>query len=216
MKQRDGSGFTLVELIITMVVMTILMALGTVMVTSLQSQARDKERESDTKAIARGLEIRYKEGNPVVTSTAPADIIQVGAYPGVREMLHTTGYTSVNGDGTALNPKYTPGSVAGGYVTKNLPGTNTSSLAPPSSDGYFGLFCLYSCPSEQNSAQLEDAFNKSGTTYKDAYIYEPIDANGNACWDAGCVRFNLYWISETDKTPYLGIPGLKVIKSTHR
>lgn len=213
MNFRDG--FTLVEIMITMVIMTILMAVGTISVTGLQGQARDKERQSDIDSIARGLEIRYKRDNPVITSTVPANIVQRGTYPGLREMLHANGNT-INGPGTTYDPSYTPSSVSGGYMTEELPGITKSSLAPPSSDGYFGLVCLSSCAAAGSSTQLQSAFNKSGTIYKDAYIYEPADKDGNICWDNTCVQYNLYWISETDKTPYLGIPGLKVLKSKYR
>jgi len=56
------AGFTLVELLITVLVAVILLTLGTVSVTGFQTQARDKERDSDIKSIARQLETVYSSG----------------------------------------------------------------------------------------------------------------------------------------------------------
>lgn len=218
MRHSYRSGFTIIELLITMIVITILTTLGVMSVTSLQRDARDRERKEDIASIARGLELRYTRGNPKITSTSPAPLApSVGTYPGIREFNHALG-NLINGDGTYGNPSYTPNQVASGYMTEELPGTTKSSLKPPSSNGYLGLACIYLCGAAENTAQLQGAFGNSGGTgtYKDAYIYEPVDKDGNLCWDNNCVKYNLYWISETDNTTFLGIPGLKQVKSKHR
>ena len=56
-------GFTIIEGLITLVVIGTLLTLGVVSMTNQQAQARDKERESDIAAIARGLEWRYDNGD---------------------------------------------------------------------------------------------------------------------------------------------------------
>lgn len=59
---RMRAGFTLVELLITVLVAVMLLTLGTVSVTSFQTQARDTERENDIRSIARQLETLYSSG----------------------------------------------------------------------------------------------------------------------------------------------------------
>lgn len=56
------AGFTLVELLITVLVAVMLLTLGTVSLSGYQTQARDKERNSDIKSIARHLETVYTSG----------------------------------------------------------------------------------------------------------------------------------------------------------
>lgn len=208
---KRARGFTIIELLITLTIMVILLSLAVVNIKSGLAHSRDDKRKTDIGNIARGLEQRYTNGNPVITATTPAGIVQAGTYPGLREMLHALG-NEINGGGYV----YTPTKVDGGYMTDELPGVSQATLTPPNSGGYFGLICLSSCGAAGQAAQVAAAFNQSGSTYKDAYIYEPVDQNGNICWDNTCVRYNLYWISELDPTPYLGIPGLKVVESKHQ
>ncbi len=238
MQKYTQSAFTIVELLITIVVMVILLGLGTVSISGLQAQGRDKERAQDVAAIARGLEEAYKNGNPVVTSTNPSNMITRGAYPGIREFQHAKGEWPVDGPdppGTPniYDPLYTPTNVTGGYMTKLLPGTTAESLKPPSSDGYLGIICVYNCGDSKNTTKLQEAFGNPGGTgnYRDAYVYEPIASSNKLCWDrvpynsyflpdSPCAKFNLYWISETDKSmppaSYPQIPGLKIVKSKHQ
>jgi prepilin-type N-terminal cleavage/methylation domain-containing protein len=185
-------GFTLVELIITMVIMTILIALGTVAVSGYQSQARDKERESDVEAIARGLEIRYTEGNP--RATGPG--VEKGSYPSVNEMLHILGY-----DRTTQG--FVPGVIAGGYTTDALPGTNKDSLTSPTGNQLY-ISCQSSCQPAENMTFIESI------TTTGPYVYEPVTKDGNVCYLAeGCVRFNMYYRTETDSL-------LHRVKSKHQ
>jgi len=180
MKHRDGLGFTLVELIITMVVMAILMALGTVAISGLQAQARDKERESDIDAIARGLEARYANGNPRASG---GDDTKKGIYPGANEILHSDGWSRAG---------YIPEQIVGGYRTDLLPGTSKASFISPSGIDTFNLVCVYACAPGGDQTQLNNAFNN-----EDRYIYEPMDNNNNICCCSTCYKFNLYWKDES-------------------
>ncbi len=56
-------GFTIVEIVITITIMSILMVLAVVGVSSTQSNARDEERVSDIEAIAQNLESFYVAGH---------------------------------------------------------------------------------------------------------------------------------------------------------
>lgn len=56
---RDQRGFTLVELLIVIAIMSVLLVLGVVNLRSGQVSARDQERKVDVENIARGLEGFY-------------------------------------------------------------------------------------------------------------------------------------------------------------
>lgn len=174
-------GFTIVELVIVMVIMAILLGLGFVSLTRSQANARDAKRKSDVAAIARGLETRYKEGNPKATESNGAT--NPGQYPGSNEMLHVLGWDR---DPAA----WTPSQIIGGYATDEMPGTSTTSFQPPTSGSSFGLSCVWAC------GPVEDSANIASTVGTDNYIYEPVDGNNNFCCCTGCVRYNLYYKEE--------------------
>lgn len=196
-------GFTVVEIIVTLVVITILLGLGIVGIRSSLANARDTERESDIKTIATGLEERYKKGNPVATSTQ----VSQGSYPGFNEMIHIGG---------SYRSGFTPDTVAGGYLQTALPGTSESSFKNPSGNQVWNIVCVSACSPAEDQTQINTAFSNGSGGFADRYVYEPVDASGGICCCGDCRRFNLYWISETDTTSYKGIPGLKVYRSRHQ
>lgn len=55
---RKGFGFTLVELLVVIAVISILSTIGMVTYTKVQGNARDAKRRSDIEAIASALEIK--------------------------------------------------------------------------------------------------------------------------------------------------------------
>lgn len=59
---RHQRGFTLVELVIVITIMSIILVLGVVNMRSSQATARDHERKTDVENIARGLEGFYING----------------------------------------------------------------------------------------------------------------------------------------------------------
>lgn len=187
MNRREG--FTLIELLVTITVMVVLVVLSVVVLRNNQASARDEERKTDVENIARGLEIRYNNGNPKATSTW----IQKGAYPGTNEMLHALGFERTD---------FTPTQITGGYLTDLLPGTSAANFTPPLG-GSFDLSCVWAC----QPAETQSHINSITTTSK--YIYEPIDASGNVCPGNDCVRFNLYYRTEKDNT-------VQKIKSKHQ
>jgi prepilin-type N-terminal cleavage/methylation domain-containing protein len=69
---KRTAGFTLVELLITMTVMTILLVLAVVNLRSNEASARDEERKTDTSVIAQQLENYYE---------AEVDASSAGTYP---------------------------------------------------------------------------------------------------------------------------------------
>ena len=206
MKER---GFTIVEVAIVMIIMATLAGLGTFTVTKIMPEARDREREADIQAIARGLEERYKKGNilralPAYQVPAWPDPNQQGKnyYPGNVEMLHQDGGTQ---------PTFNPATA--NYATENLGGIAPSNLVSPSGRR-LSLICLNACQPAGTASQIQAAIDYAPTG--DKYLYEPISSGNAICGDGNCTSFNLYWVSESDSTPYKGIPGLKVIRSKHR
>ena len=178
---RNRPAFTIVELLVTLVAMTILMTLAVVSFKSVQVDARDTEREADVKVIARGLEGRYKEGNPVATA-APPDV-QKGSYPGVNEALHIDGWYR---DG------YTPTQYAGNYRTLAYPGTTDAVFYNPAGEFAWKQICTWACSPAGDTTQINNALNG------DYYVYEPVDRNGGICCCGECVQFNIYWRKEAD------------------
>ena len=75
---RRTSGFTLIEVLITVTVMVVLLILGVANVTSTEPLARDEERKTDASIIANFLETFYKTG----IDTSPV----IGEYPSTAEI----------------------------------------------------------------------------------------------------------------------------------
>jgi type II secretory pathway pseudopilin PulG len=71
----SGGGFTIIELVVTIGVLTILVgiAFGTIM--GVQSRAQDAERASDVSVIAQTLERYYKTQASATGATYPANSI---------------------------------------------------------------------------------------------------------------------------------------------
>lgn len=185
---QKSRGFSIVELIVVIVVMGILLVLGVVNVTSSQTNARDKERDSDIGNIAKGLETRYTGGNPVVS----ASYVKSGSYPSVNEILHAEGK---NPDSPTLP---NTGTI---YLTTLLPGTSTNSFYPPNASQAadvattFKVICSTSC-STLNAEDPTQVTNSLGGSTS-VYVYEPITADNKVCINSLCVRYNLYYLQET-------------------
>ncbi len=190
-------GFTVVEILITLVIMAILLTLGVVSLRNVQAEARDKERATDIDTIARGLERRYNEGNPVLVSATDAREGKQGSYPGTNEMLHMGGEDR-SGQG------FNPAQVTGGYLTEGLPGTSEAAFTNPGGEKLWAIVCVWACAPAGDTTQINTAFNN-----QDKYVYEPIDRSGNICCCGDCPGFNLYWKTETNG-------ALQTLKSKNR
>lgn len=208
-------GFTVVEVLVTLVVIAILLGLGTVGLRSTLANGRDSERKSDTETIARGLERRYKNGNKEFIASSgfsqagTTSTLASNTYPGALEFKYGTGLPKGE-----FSPSVNPG---GRETMYKVWGFNTSAATSPSGLP-IDMVCLTGCAAAEDAAQLATAF--SGTN-NDRYIYEPVASDGTICSSAEfvyvtCPRFNLYWISETSTETYKNILGLKVIRSRHQ
>ena len=193
-------GFTVVELVVVMVIMTILLTVAGLTLGSSQGRGRDTERVADTDAIARGLEARYIQGKISTDVSVAPTWVTVGAYPGTDEMKHIMGQ-SITG--------FTPAQIVGGYGPIALPGTTIDSFSPPTvtSGGYNG-FVLSTCTpvTDPNSSSCLVSLVTANS-----YAYEPLNASSGLCAQAGCVRFNLYWRRETGDTT-----TIQTIRSKHQ
>ena len=174
-------GFTVVELVVVMTIMAILLVLAVVSFSNSRVDARDTKRKTDVENIARGLEVRYREGNPRVS--APSYVTK-GSYPGVNEILHMSG-TDRGAQG------FSPAQVTNGYLPQGLPGTQKSNYSPKGDLDGFSVACLGAVCAEGTHA-------KATNPTINEYVYEPVSANGNVCSNGDCVRFNIYYRTEKD------------------
>ena len=202
-------GFTVVEILVTLVVMAIILTLGTVNLRGSLANGRDSERKSDIESIARGLEQRYENGNAIralpvtpVNDWPDSTAYGKGWYPGVNELRHMQGQ-NMSG--------FNPTSVSGGYLSRNLPGTSDSIITTPNGNAIIPV-CTSSCAAAGNNSQISNALGSD----RDKYVYEPITDTGAVCLTGICTSYKLYWVSEVDTTTYKGIAGLKEAKSKHQ
>lgn len=184
----QNRGFTIIELLITMVIVVILLTLGTVAVRSSLIKARDSERASDVEAIAMALERRYSNGNTLFNPTASyTSWMEAGTYPNVKEVSYGLGNTRAE-----FNPTTAPASGTA-YLTQAYNLTQAAITTPAGLT--LDTECISCTQPAEDQTQLDNAFKVSGS-WVDKYIYEPIDASGAVCTTGPCVRFNLYWRSE--------------------
>lgn len=113
MKMR---GFTVVELVITITVMGILLALAVVNVTSTQTNARDTERKVDVEATSNHLETFYKNGS--AASPTP------GRYPSTQ--LLANGETSIKSFLVDIDLASVTAPGASSVASSFLPATNST------------------------------------------------------------------------------------------
>lgn len=181
---RARSGFTIIELLITMIIVGTLLTLGGLGMRQAQINARDEERRSDIATIKRGLERYYAQGNAQVKSVASGGYESKGTYPDINEVLHIFGWNwSSNPQGNKfLNPH-----VAGGYVGQAFPGVTTATVTPPGSS----IEKLSTSWLTSHAALLANVNNGN-------YGYEPYNRNNQPCYASGtCTHYELYYKEES-------------------
>lgn len=173
-------GFTVVEVLITLVIMAILLTLGVVSLRGMQANARDKERQTDIETIARGLERYYNEGNPHAVGYESR-----GTYPGANEFIHIFGWDWCGN--AEISAKLNPCFIQGGYSSEALPGTSKAAFTSP--DGQEIVSSWLASDTDINNALLAGK-----------YVYKPIGSSGSGtCYDFGlCARYELMYRRETD------------------
>ena len=172
MAWKYRKGFTIVELMVTVVVLIILTMLLVTRLVFTQMGGRDQERKTDVTTIATGLEVYYQNGSP-------DGAIPKGYYPGAAQMnaAATTSVPYQNFlDGVSK-------------ATIEAPGRTAST-----SLGYFAV------TGTNPDGSYTDAQARSFlATYP--YLYQPVQRNNANCVNyTNCVKFNLYYLEEQTNT----------------
>lgn len=173
-------GFTVVEILITLVVMTVLLTLGVFAVRGSLVNARDAERAEDIAAIARGLEIYYKRGNPYYIGGGTTK----GTYPGANSIIGITGAgwcDSAYFKNAAQAALY---SVCKNYTIDALPGTTLAALIPPN----YTSQQLANPWLTTDSGRGDQLINTAMMNDLDAgkYVYKPMESsNLGLCYSHG-------------------------------
>lgn len=173
MASKRGEGFTVVELIVTIVILVILTTLVVVRLRSTQTSGRDQERSIDATTIATGLEGYYENGN--VTTYTPK-----GYYPGATEITVAAG----------LTPPF----------NEFLEGVSAASLTAPDRTitDSFGIDPNYaSAPAGANTDGSYSDDQARPLLLQFPYLYQPLRRNNTFCTIySDCVKFNLYYLKE--------------------
>lgn len=180
MVRKRGAGFTIVELIITIVILVILTTLAVVRLSSTQVSGRDHERQIDVETIATGLELYYENGNPL-------ENIPKGYYPGGVQIEE------------AASPTFTP------PFREFLEGVSEISYIAPdrSLEDSFGVDPNYATSpvvGANNDGSYNDTQVRALLSTK-PYLYQPLRRNNSFCANyTDCVKFNLYYLLENSDT----------------
>ncbi len=185
-------GFTVVEIIITLVVITILLSLGMVGIRSSLANGRDAERAEDIAAIARGLEQYYKRGNPFYIGAGTTQ----GTYPGADMMVSIDGAGWCNTTTTQDTTQAAKYSQCRQYYSDAFPGLTDSALTPPDKSSIM-LSNPRGTTGADSTTTLITAWMQSEID-AGKYVYKPMGTDYALCYsDTGCRRFALFYKKET-------------------
>lgn len=137
-------GFTLVEVLVTVTIVAVLMAIGAVSFTSAGRSSRDSKRKTDMEAVRQAL-VLYRADN---TAGYPAGAGTNASYNSVTATLVNGGYLSSpvpqdpKGSGTNLYYYYSNSATsfcvcAGVEGTGNSTATNCPTLSPNTDSLYY-------------------------------------------------------------------------------
>lgn len=170
-------GFTIIELVVTITVMTILMVLVSFRLVFTERAGRDQERSIDTIALARGLELYYQNG---VTDLS----IPPGYYPGVTQVQAAKSTTPPFNnflEGISQDSLTAPDKTLNNSFSTDL--TSPTPIVGARSDGSY------------TNVQLDSFFTSSSYSY----LYQPLKRDNTLCSNyIDCVKFNLYYRAEAD------------------
>ena len=172
---RNSLGFTIVEMVIAISVMTILVTLTTVGMLATQANGRDSERRADVEAIAKHLDTLYSRGITV----GPTSI--KGSYPPTAWIGSDSGSTRA-----AILREIPAGSLVAPQETTSVDSLFAATNALTGTDPTASASSVAPAPSADRP-----------------YIYQPIDNTGALCTATPppptqtCRKFNIYAWQET-------------------
>jgi len=163
-------GFTVVELIITITIVGILLAVAFVSLGASQISGRDDERASDVETIATYLETYYNQGgtNDYISE-------YVAAYPAVFSMSSET------------------------TIKESLAGIDPKSLLAPGTTNVTSSFLMAS-NSDQNPANVSPSPTIHTYVYQPLNKYGDLCLYPSPPSTDECRKFNLYYRLESDNS----------------
>lgn len=188
---KRSSGFTLVEILVTITIMVILMTLAVASIRSTQVRARDEDRRNDVENIARHLDSLYTRGVsfPYTDSTA-TDVTATlkGSYPSTLQMSDPESRDTIFADlppATLIDPSKESSSESLLMAENTLTGLDANIAA-------------------------SSVLPAPGADFP--YVYQPLADDGTLCdTDAKvCRKFNIYY--QIENTPKIS----GVVKSRNR
>lgn len=221
-------GFTLIEIMITMAIMVILVAVAIVSLRGSQANGRDAKRASDIDTIARGLEQRYNNG--MAQPSGGTHVIAAGQsfgnpychLPDVGYVGHHSKLLAFVGSNQQLAliigtqyatqisnlPPLSSGTYPSTEELNYVQGTDDQAFCPEQVDNYItedlpGITSSnLKTPDGGTLVFATTVTAPSKATVGNNYYYLPLDADGNLCStiDTPCYKFTLYYVSEVDGT----------------
>lgn len=180
-------GFTIVEVIITLAIITILTMLAIVSLRGTQISARDDERATKARTIANGLEAHYQYG--YTHPSDPSLSRPAGQYPSVADLTSAIGNNHLEGWLTGVELSTLHFTWQKDSQTTLVPYVNTANLL--------------------GNGDIADVTQKASQTNDLPWkiLYEPLQQTSTAFggdndrWQAcdgtdPCTRYNLYYIKE--------------------
>lgn len=181
-------GFTVVEVLVTLIILAILLGLGTVGLRSTLANGRDAERQADVEILARGFENYYERGNPYYVAG-----VSKGTYPGANQLISIEGSGWCSGalfNIPEQNIKYSKCAPGAGYWAEALPGVTDAALTPPDKTGR-ELRSTYGIQPQDLAAWKTTELNAG------KYVYHASHQDGSVCYDEECFSFELSYKKET-------------------
>jgi type II secretion system protein G len=104
-KMQNSSGFTLVELIVVIVIISVLITIGIASYATIQKRARDTRRKSDIEQIRSALEM-YRADTKYYPSVGAGSYIKVNDTAGLKSVLVSNYISAVPDDPNSSNNYY--------------------------------------------------------------------------------------------------------------
>lgn len=165
-------GFTVVELVITITIMGILLALAVVNLSATEARSRDSERKADAENIAMAIENYY--------ANADSDVFMSG--------------------GSYLGTEYIYGTVAG--LRQYLPDLDIKNMYSPTADntGTISLVGATNAVATPTGVSPKPSSSNDIYVYQALKVDNSICIDPFLTNESGCRKFNIYYYQEVTDT----------------